>query len=76
MRAEHHHKKLYTKKKKKTTKENPISEILGLSLGRVFLGINSLRVDITSFRLSLCIFGLGDHIPNSVGILRGLGLHW
>ena len=62
-------------KRKKTTKENPIIEILGLGLRRVFLGISSLGVNITSFRLSLSILGLGDHILDCKGIFRGVGLH-
>ena len=52
-----------------------MSKILGLILGRIFLGISNLRRNTISFVLRLRVLGLGEHIPNCEGVFGRLILH-
>ena len=52
-----------------------MSRILGLILGRIFLGISSLGMNTISFMLRLCVLGLGEHILDYEGVLGRLILH-
>ena len=69
---------LQKEKKKKHTHRKLQKKILylGLGLWRALLGINSLRVDITSFRLNHLIFGLRDHVLNCEIIFGLIGLDY